>query len=378
MSAAALVFWACAAFVVYTYAGYPLVMATLATMRKATELPALDDADLPAVTIVMSAYNEAARLPAKLCNLQELHYPPERVQVMVVSDGSTDETGRILARRPDVRMVALPQRRGKAHALNVALQEVSTPVVVFCDVRQDLDPEALRWLARDLADPRIGIVSGELIHRPSRTRTGQNVGLYWRYEKWIRKAESRLHSTVGATGALYAMRTADWRALRDGAILDDFDNPMQVVRRGRRAILEPRAVAWDVVQEDAAGERRRKIRTLSGNFQSFAASPWLFSPLSNPVWFQFISHKVFRLLVPYALLAAFAASLLAQGAVYRGACALQACFYGLAAIGHAWPAARRSRLVSLAHVFCELNLAAVWGLAAFLRGRIDPRWEKTA
>ncbi|WP_018912603.1 glycosyltransferase family 2 protein [Thiomonas sp. FB-6] len=378
MSAADVVFWACAAFVVYTYAGYPLVMAALAAMRKAPEPPALGDADLPAATIVMSAYNEAGRLPAKLDNLRELHYPLDRVQVMVVSDGSTDETETILARRSDVRMVALPLRRGKAHALNVALQQVSTPVVVFCDVRQDLDPDALRWLARDLADPRIGVVSGELSHRPSRTRTGQNVGLYWRYEKWIRKAESRLHSTVGATGALYAMRTVDWRALREGAILDDFDNPMQVVRRGKRAILEPRAVAWDVVQEDAAGERRRKIRTLSGNFQSFADSPWLFSPLSNPVWFQFMSHKVFRLLVPYALLAALAASLLAQGPVYRVACALQAVFYGLAAIGHGWPAARRSRLVSLAHVFCELNLAAVWGLATFLRGRIDPRWEKTA
>ena len=378
MSWAHALFWAGAAVTGYTYAGYPLLVAALARLRPALRQPLLRDADLPDVTVVMAAYNEAARLESKLRNLRQLDYPQQRLRVIVVSDGSTDGTERVAADDPGVRVLRSELRHGKAHALNLALHEVTSDLVVFCDLRQDLDSAAVRRLVSDLQDPRVGAVSGELVHRLGATQAGQSIGLYWRYEKWIRKAESRLYATVGVTGALYAMRRADWRELREGTILDDFETPMQVLRRGGRVLFEPQAQAWDVLQAESAGERRRKVRTLIGNFQSFTANPWLFSPWANPVWWQFLSHKVLRLFVPYALAACLIGSAWAPQMPYRAVFVLQALFYLLAAAGGCWPRARRNRLVSFAQVFCDMNLAAVLALGHFAAGRVDAKWEKTS
>lgn len=377
MSAAG-VFWCAAALSAYTYAGYPVLVAVLARLRPARTHAAVADDVLPKITIVMSAYNEAARLPEKLRNLRALDYPADRMSIVVVSDGSTDGTEQVAAHQPGVRVLVSAQRRGKAQALNLALREAVSEVVVFCDLRQELDAGAVRRLINELSDPKVGVASGELVHRPGATRTGQSIGLYWRYEKWIRKSESRLYSMVGATGALYAMRRADWHELREGTILDDFETPMQVVRSGKRVVLVPQALAWDTLQESSAVERKRKIRTLSGNFQSMTANPWLFSPFANPIWFQFISHKVLRLLVPYALIAGFIASAVAPAWEYRMAFALQALFYLLAVAGRWVPRSRRLRLVSFAHVFVDMNMAAVIALVRFAGGGVESAWEKTS
>lgn len=370
-------FWCSAGVVLYTYAGYPLLVAALARLRRPAPAAEPGDAQLPEVTVVIAAYNEASRLPSKVRNLRELDYPADRLRVLVVSDGSSDATAEVVAGEPGVRVIAYAPRRGKAHALNRARLEVATEVVVFCDVRQQLAPDALRRIVARLLQPGVGVVSGELVQRRGRTQAGRSIGLYWRYEKWIRGNESRLHSTVGATGALYAIRREDWTPLRDGTILDDFEIPMQVVRRGKRALLEDGAQVWDDVHEDSLAERKRKIRTLSGNFQSFAGNAWLFAPWSNPVWFQFVSHKVLRLLVPYALAACLVCSAVAGGPLMLAALVAQLAFYALALAGSCWPPTRRSRLVGFAQVFCDMNLAAVLALLRFASGRIDARWEKT-
>lgn len=375
---ASLWFWAAAALLVYTYAGYPLLVALLARLHARFEARLLDGAELPPVTVVMAAYNEALRLRDKLSNLRGQDYPASLLKVLVVSDGSSDGSERALEGEPGVRTLAYAERRGKAYALNRAMAEVETELVVFCDVRQELEPGALRRLVSDLADPSVGIAGGELSHRPGAGGAGRSIGLYWRYERWIRQSESRLHSTVGASGALYAMRRGDWRDLRAGTILDDFETPMLVARRGKRVLLDSQARFWDDVHEDPADERGRKIRTLSGNFQSFAAMPWLFLPWENPLWFQFVSHKVLRLVAPYAMAVCLGASLAAGGPLYRALAVLQLAFYGLAAAGVWWPASRSSRVVGFAHVFCDMNLAAVIALYRFVRGRIDARWEKTS
>ena len=376
MTSLKMLFWASAAFVAYTYAGYPVLVWLLSRLRRPVDCPPLDATALPQVTVVMAAYNEARRIREKIDNLRALDYPADRLDILVVSDGSTDGTAQLLQALPGVRTIACPQRRGKAHALNLAMAAVHAPFTVFCDVRQAIAPDAVRHLMSDFCLPNIGAVSGELIHRPSGTHAGQTIGLYWRYEKWIRKAESRLHSTVGATGALYAIRTADFAPLGDNTILDDFEVPMGTVRRGKRILLDPRAQVYDVLQTESAAEQRRKIRTLTGNFQTFLRHPWLFVPWANPAWFQFMSHKVFRLLVPYAMILALLCSAVLASPVYRMALALQLAFYTLAALAHWAPSTRRNKFVSLAHVFFDMNAAAVIAAMQFARGRTDARWEK--
>ena len=377
MPSAAIAFWISSLFIAYTYAGYPLLVAVLSRLCRRHPCPLLDDAALPRATIVMAAYNEGTRLAEKIRNLRALDYPQGKLDILVVSDGSTDGCADAVRDMAGVRVLAYPQRQGKAHALNLALAEVVTEFVVFCDVRQDLQAQAVRRLISDFCAADVGAVSGELVHRPGATQAGPSIGLYWRYEKWIRKSESRLHSTVGATGALYAIRTRDYQPLRPDTILDDFEIPMHIARQGKRTLLETEAHVYDSLQTQSAAEQKRKIRTLTGNFQSFTRHPWLFSPIHNPVWFQFISHKVFRLAVPYALVAALVSSALAPAMFYRLACALQIGFYLLAAAGQWAPATRRNKLVSFAHVFFDMNAAAVVALTHFLSGRVSAKWEKT-
>lgn len=377
MDVAQTIFWISGGFVVYVYAGYPLLIAGLSHLRRVPPRSALADSQLPQVTVLMAVHNEAHRLPAKIANLQALDYPPDKLEILLVSDGSTDGSIDSVQALPRVRAVGYPDRAGKACALNFAMPQVTSEFVVFCDVRQQLEASSVRRLMENFRYPAVGAVSGELIHRPAGSATGRSIGLYWRYEKLIRKAESRFDSTVGATGALYAIRSRDFAPLPAGALLDDFDIPMQISRHGKRTVLESGAQVIDTLHEQLSDERKRKIRTLAGNFQSFAHHPWLFSPLHNRLWFQFISHKVFRLLVPYALITLLLASVFASGALYRTVLVLQVLFYALAVLGYASRSAGGNRLVSFARTFVDMNSAAVIALLRFLSGRVNARWEKT-
>lgn len=373
-----LAFWIALSFVVYTYAGYPLAIWILARVRR--ESPPLEgapNAGWPALSIVIAVHNEAARLPAKLDNLRGLDYPRNLVRLVFVSDGSTDGTDDILAAQPDVRLIRQAERQGKPQALNAAMREIDTPVVVFADVRQTIGRDALRRLVRRLLEPGVGAVSGELVHVDAQSQTAAHIGLYWRYEKWIRRSESAVASTVGATGALYALRSEDFTPLASDTLLDDFEQPMLIVRRGKRVLLEPRAVMFDELQSEMAGEFKRKVRTLTGNFQSFARHPWMFLPYRNPLWVQFMSHKVCRLFVPYALAIVLFTALFGPTWSYRVFGLAQLCFYALAQTGRWLPSLRNNRLVSFSTVFVEMNWASVLGLRNWLAGGLNARWEKT-
>lgn len=339
------VFWAAVGVVVYVYAGYPMVLAAWARL---SPRPVRRDASvLPSVSIVVAARNEGERLPGRLANLLALDYPPERVEIIVVSDGSTDRTREVMASFAAGHGTTTPIRfidrrpGGKAAALNTGVAAATHEVLVFADARQRFARDAVRQLVAPLADASVAAVSGELVLDAeaggSDSSIGDGVGAYWRYEKWMRKRESTVHSMLGATGAIYAMRRSCWSALPEGTILDDVLAPMRAVLGGRRVVFEPRARAFDVAAPDAAAEWRRKTRTLAGNYQALALEPRLLLPIVNPVWLQYVSHKLGRLAVPWALLAAFVASaMLARGsAVYLAAFAAQLVFYGLAGYGFA-------------------------------------------
>jgi poly-beta-1,6-N-acetyl-D-glucosamine synthase len=291
--------------------------------------------DVPGVSVVIAARDEARRLPARIENILQSDYPQDRLHIIVASDGSTDDTAEALAPYGSRVTLLLLPASGKAGALNAAVRATSHPVLVFADARQRFAPDAIRRLVSHFADPSIGAVSGELILDPGASTIGEGVGGYWAYEKWLRRRESIVGSTLGVTGAIYAMRRTLWRPLPADTILDDVLAPMRVVLAGYRVTFDDQARAFDETAKDAATELRRKSRTLAGNYQLLAREPRLLVPILNPVWLQFVSHKVGRLLVPYALVAAFASSawLASSALFYAAAFAVQVGFYGLAAYG---------------------------------------------
>jgi biofilm PGA synthesis N-glycosyltransferase PgaC len=333
-------FWASILVVAYVYAGYPLLLLVWSAARgRPVRQRAENSEDYPIISVVVAARNEAPRLCYRVANLLEQVYP-HRLEIIVVSDGSTDGPRQALAPFGDrVHLIELP-RGGKPQALNAGVAAARGEVVVFADARQRFAPDALLELAGNFSNPEVGAVTGALVldcevdEAPEST-VAEGVGLYWQYEKWLRRHESHVWSTLGATGAIYAMRRSLWRPLPPETLLDDVLAPMRAVLEGKRIIFEERARAFDRVASDGAAESRRKTRTLAGNYQILALEPRLLIPVVNPVWLQYFSHKLGRLLVPWALLAALISSavLAPRGWPYWLALLVQLCFYGLAIFG---------------------------------------------
>lgn len=351
-------FWLSLLSMILLYLGYPI---WLFFRAKFWPLPVRRESIFPSVSIVLALYNEQHNLPAKLYNLGVLDYPAESVEVIAVSDGSTDDTNGILAawQSHNRRAVILPDHHGKDVALNRGVEEALGEIVVFTDARQMIAPEALKNLVANFADDSVGCVSGELVIAERLTATSsQGVGLYWRMEKKIRHWEALAGSTVGATGAFYAVRRSLIATLPVGTILDDVYIPLQVARQGFRVVFEPRAIATDDLTPGARREFRRKVRTLTGNYQLLRLSPWVVTR-ANPVRFEFVCHKLLRLLTPFALVSLFVTSLLLKEAPYRVVLAFELIFAGLAAVAMFRPKQRfLSRLAGAALAFLVLNTAA--------------------
>ncbi|MCL4522859.1 MAG: glycosyltransferase family 2 protein [Acidobacteria bacterium] len=363
------VFWLSVLLIGYSYAGFPLWLYLRSRWRA---IPVLREPILPFVSIVMAVRNEAQALPGKLKNLEELNYPPERLEIVVASDASTDATNALLAERASNRLrpVFCAEHAGKAAALNQGIQAVRGEIVLFTDARQMLEGDALRRLVERFADPAVGCVSGELmLGEPGPADRHEGVGLYWKMEKKIREWEGAAGSVVGATGAIYAVRKKYIVPLPAGTILDDVYIPLHVARQGGRVVFEPGARAWDNFTDTPAREFGRKVRTLTGNYQLLQLAPWLLTR-ENPVRFEFISHKLLRLCVPFALAGALGSSLLTAEAFYRALAVAQLALYSLALLALVRPAPGvAGRLGNVVFSFLMLNTAAVVALINFLTGK---------
>jgi cellulose synthase/poly-beta-1,6-N-acetylglucosamine synthase-like glycosyltransferase len=377
MDSAQTLFWLAGLALFYTYAGYPLLMAAWAKFgaRRHLRSPIA-----PTVSILVVAHDEAERIQARIANLLALDYPAERLGIVIASDGSTDAT---VARASEyepagVEVVACGRHRGKTAVLNERVPRLAGEIVVLMDVRQHIAPDAVRRLVENFADPEVGAVSGELIltESPAASHGVEGVGFYWRYEKFIRLRESRIDSTVGATGALYAIRRSLFEPIPAETILDDVLIPMQIVRQGRRVLFDPRARASEPLAASPRAEFGRKARTIAGNFQLLFRHGWLLNPFANRLWFQVISHKFLRLAGPALLVVALAANAaLLEAAFYRVTMALQLAFYAAAGAGQVWPqAAARSPVLAVPHAFCLLNACTVAGFYRFVRGRQSVAW----
>ena len=360
-----ILYWSSLAVVGYTYLGYPLGVHLLAKVRSRDVRQSIIE---PTVSVVMCARNEQQRIGPKLENLLSLDYPADKLQVVVVSDGSTDGTDDLVRGFEDDRVVLerLDEQSGKATALNRGVQRARGEVVLFCDTRQRIDRNALRAMVPLFADPQVGAVSGELV-----IEGDSGPGAYWKYEKIIRAAEGNIDSVVGATGALYAIRRHLFQRIPEDCLLDDVFIPMQVVLQGYRVVFQPLARCYDQ-ETSLTGEFSRKARTLAGNFQLMYLLPEVLDPRRNRVFFQFLSHKVLRLACPLALGTLLASNVvlvatMAPGwPLYAATLAGQLAGYAMAAKG-ALQGEQAGRLARLSHTFVVLNAAAVEGLRRYLR-----------
>lgn len=363
-------FWVAMGIIAYTYFGYP---GWLWLRRLWRGRPVRSGSYTPYISTILVVRNEAGVIEDKLQNLLTVSYPQELREIIVVSDGSHDGTNEILSRFSScsaVRVVLKPKSQGKAAGLNDAIRASRGEVLVFTDARQQIEPDAPARLAEDFADSSVGCSSGELLlGDPMQGEASTRMGLYWKIEKEIRELESASGSMVGATGALYAVRKNLAVSLPAGTILDDVFIPMNVARRGFRVVFNTKARAWDSADQGGHREFSRKVRTLTGNYQLLRLAPWLLSR-RNPLLFEFISHKILRLLVPFELIVVLVTSVFLHGPIYRVALAIQLFLYGLGL-----PAIKScargpiARLADAAHTFVVLNTAAALAFINFVTGR---------
>ncbi len=364
------VFWPAVSLICYAYVGY---LAGLWVVAQLHAKPVKRAAIEPHVSVVMVVRNEEAAVPEKIRNLLEMDYPANRFQIVVVSDGSTDGTEAILreyAKNPQVHIILNQLPRGKALGLNDGMSLAQGDIVVFTDVRQKIERGAIRLLMENFADPEVGAASGELmLGDPGSGETGRGMGLYWQIEKQIRQLESTVGSVVGATGAIYAARRDLVVEVPPDTILDDVFVPMNIAKKRFRVVFDDRARAWDTADLGTQREFNRKVRTLTGNYQLLQLAPWLLGS-ENPIRFQYVSHKLSRLVVPFALAAALVSAGLLPGPFYRMAFWAQIAFYGLSLLGWTgWKLGPVSRVGDVAYTFAALNMAALVAFANFITGR---------
>ncbi|MEP7351642.1 MAG: glycosyltransferase family 2 protein [Acidobacteriota bacterium] len=324
-----MLFLLCTVGLLYIVAGYPLLLALQARFRpQPTQTGALQ----PSVSVLLPVHNGERWIESKLASIFSLDYPQEKMQVLVIADGCTDQTAAIASRFP-VEVITLQEKSGKAVALNRAMEQARGEILFFTDVRQPLGRDALQQLINRFADPRVGVVTGELVILDGTTQEEVNVGLYWKYEKWIRKHLSLVDSVLGATGCIYAMRRSLTKPLPAGTLLDDVHLPMQAFFAGYRIVMEERAKAYDP-PTGLGAEFWRKVRTQAGIYQLLGHFPALLWP-GTRMWIHFVSYKFGRLMLPFLLIGIGVGACLLPTPWKSITLAAQGLFY-LFAIGNRW------------------------------------------
>jgi cellulose synthase/poly-beta-1,6-N-acetylglucosamine synthase-like glycosyltransferase len=352
--------------VFYVIAGYPILLAAFAR-RSAPEVR--KDMEFHAtVSVLLAVHNGEEFIRGKLESLLALHYPAHLMEILVVSDGSTDATEAITGSFAD-RGVRLLQtsRGGKAAALNVALRHASGEILFFTDVRQALDPDALAHLVANFADPSIGAVTGELrLLHPNRTGEQADMELYWRYELWARRRHSRIDSIFNTTGCIYAVRRSLTGPIRPDTLADDAVIPLKAFFRGYRVVFDPQAIAFDYPTSEG-GEFRRKLRTLAGLWQVHVRLPELFTS-ANRMRFHFLSHKFSRLALPWAILLVWAATVALPASPFRSFLLIdELALVALAVLDRFVPRGFfLKRVSSPARTFLAMNAAALLAIAVFV------------
>ena len=364
-------FWFSLSLVAYANIGYPALLWVRCRLRRPDVHDGGSPGEWPMVSVVMIAHNEEKRISWKLRNLLQADYPGE-LEIIVVCDGCDDATAEETRRFSEEGSRTIESARcGKAEGLNQGVAAARGDILVFADVRQEFDPSAIRRLVMPFSDPSVVGVSGSLEIKAADEGPGKGIDLYWKLEKFIRLAESRIDSCIGCTGAIYALRAGCYRALPPDTLLDDVVAPMCAQLGGGRILFEPEARAYDPQELTAGNERRRKTRTLAGNFQMLFRYPGWLIPARNRLWWQLLSHKYLRLAVPFLLLVCVTSNALlaVSGWLYPALFMVQLVCYLFAFLGMG-SVFRRLRIFSVPGGFLYLQYLCVLGLLRYIRMRV--------
>jgi cellulose synthase/poly-beta-1,6-N-acetylglucosamine synthase-like glycosyltransferase len=381
------ILWASLFIIFYSFFGYGILLYILVKLRRAIKgRRALPDnaGNWPTLTVVVSAYNEEGCIAEKIHNTLSLDYPADKVQYLFVTDGSTDATPNIIGTFQQIKLMHAPERRGKIAAMERAMHEVKSEIVIFTDANTMLNKRALLNICRHYHDPTVGGVSGEKrvrIDDVSDATAGE--GFYWKYESALKKWDSELHTVVGAAGELFSVRTSLYKPVQPDTVLDDFMISMHIAEEGYRVIYEPEAYATEAGSENIEEELKRKIRIAAGGIQAISRLKKAINPFHNPtLTFQYISHRVLRWTVtPFLMIFSFwlNAALAYQTAsgTYIALFYLQAAFYVFAIVG--WIMERkqvRIKTLFIPYYFCMMNYAIVAGIQRHLLVKQSVMWEK--
>lgn len=382
-----IIFWISLCIIFYNYVGYAVLLLAINKIKGlfGREKPSFKGVSWPTVTLVVAAYNEEQVIREKIHDCFRLDYPENKLFFLYVTDGSDDHTSDIVAEYPQIRLLDSPVRKGKTAALNRAMQQVTTPITVFCDANTLLNPSAIKRIVRHYLDPGTGGVAGEkrvMAEGNGQTSVGGE-GLYWKYESFLKRLDSKLYTVTGAAGELFSIRTSLWQPVAENVILDDFVISARVNLKGYRVAYEPEAWASELPSASLKEEKKRKVRISAGAFQAMGMLKPLFNVFRHPVlFFQFFSHRFLRwTLTPLSFPLVFLTNLLlvASGAeiFYQILLVGQIVFYLLALTGlYLTGRTACPKILKIFHYLLFMNYSVYLGFLRFLRGGQPATWEK--
>jgi poly-beta-1,6-N-acetyl-D-glucosamine synthase len=382
-------FWACLAIVFYSYFGYGLLVLLVNGFKKIFNPVKNNSIEFsePPVTIIISAYNEEEVLVEKIENTLSIDYPLEKLQIIFITDGSTDDSERILSQYPQISVMHQPERKGKYAAIKRVMQRVNTPIVVFSDANSMLNKECIRNIIPHFQDKKVGAVAGEkkIIGSKTGSSAGDAERLYWKYESFMKKRDAELYSVAGAAGELFSIRTGLFEALDDDVILDDFIISMQICMQGYKIAYEQSAYATELPSASLAEEEKRKVRISAGAFQAIGYLKECLNFLKHPLLaFQFFSRRILRwIFCPPMFLFILISNILIvfrypESEIYRLLLFAQSVFYLLAFFG--WIIARSGRkanVFTIPFYFVFMNYCLAKGFVKFIHGQQSVLWEKS-
>jgi len=375
--AAQIILWLAALVLFYVYAGYPLLLALIGLFVRRRRL---EPGFHPQISILIAAYNEEEAIERKIRQTLALEYPPEKLEVIVLSDCSTDRTDEIVMAFPDsrVRLLRMPERGGKTYAQNQGVRHAQGEIIVFSDATAIYHQKALLYLACNYQDPTIGAVSGryQYFDPGDQSPTGLGSVAFWNYENMVKKLQSRVRTITGCCGCIYSVRKSAYTDLA-GDVISDLVQPLWVIQKGHTVVFEDRALAYEETTQSTAEELSMSVRVVTRAMRGLLSvssllKPWKFAWVAFQLW----SHKVLRWMVPLFLIVLLAANLmLLDSPLYRFTLAAQLFFYAAALFNMLLPLHRRWKPLGLPLFFCTLNAAALVSMVEICRGRKYVTWQ---